>query len=224
MSAVKTRASKPVLLLLYGFPGAGKTHFARNFTDHLECAHLHSDKIRHEVFDVPRYDEQEDTIVDHLMNYMTEEFLNAGISVVYDMNAMRKSQRFDLRTIAHKHHASTLVIWFQIDSDTAYERLRKRDRRKADDRYAQEYTPADFKFIASRMQHPEITEDYVVVSGKHTFTSQKSATFVKLLEMGVVSNTATQNSMVKPGLVNLIPNSKPSSGRVDFTRRNINIR
>lgn len=224
MSTSKIRSSKPVLVLLYGFPGAGKTHFARNITDYVACAHLHSDKIRAEIFEQPRFDEQEDQIVNHLMNYMTEEFLHAGISVIYDVNAMRKSQRFELRNLAHKNNASTLTIWFQIDPDTAFERLRKRDRRKADDKYALDYTPGDFKFIASRMQHPEPTEDYVVVSGKHTFSSQKSAVLLKLIDMGIIAGDVTKNTMVKPGLVNLIPNVKNAQGRVDFSRRNISIR
>jgi thymidylate kinase len=132
----------------------------------------------------------------------------------------RKSDRHTKRELARKKHAKTLLVWFQIDPDTAYSRLRKRDRRKTEDKYAFDYTESEFRHYASRMQHPEPTEDYVVVSGKHTFNSQRSSVFKKFMEMGLVSNETARGNVAKPGMVNLIPQSM---GRVDMSRRNINI-
>lgn len=222
MSVTKVRTNKPMLIILYGFPGAGKTHFASNITQTLDCAHVHGDRIRNELFEEPRYDKQEDAIIAHLMDYMTEEFLNAGISVIYDAPMSRKSDRHIVREMARKKNAKTLLVWFQIDPDTAFARLRNRDRRKTDDKYAIDYTESEFRHIASRMQHPEPTEDYVVVSGKHTFASQKTAVFKKFMELGLIDNEAARANVAKPGMVNLIPNSM--HGRVDMSRRNINIR
>lgn len=221
MAVNKVRTTKPMLIMLYGFPGAGKTLFANNLTEYLDCAHVHSDRIRHELFEEPRYDEQENGIINHLMEYMAEEFLNAGISVIYDTSMSRKADRHEIRELARKKHAKTLLVWFQVDPDTAFARLRKRDRRKTEDKYAVNYTENDFRHLASRMQHPEPTEDYVVVSGKHTFPSQKTAVFKKFMEMGLIDNASARANVAKPGMVNLIPNSHP--GRVDMTRRNINI-
>lgn len=220
MSVQKIRTNKPMLIMLYGFPGAGKTSFANSMTEYLDCAHVYRDRIRHELFEEPRYDEQEDGIVENLMEYMTEEFLNAGISVIYDTSMSRKSDRHSMRELARKKHAKTLLVWFQVDPDTAYSRLIKRDRRKTEDKYAKDYSEKDFRHIASLMQHPEPTEDYVVVSGKHTFPSQKTAVFKKFMEMGLIDNETARANVAKPGMVNLIPQSM---GRVDMTRRNINI-
>jgi hypothetical protein len=155
------------------------------------------------------------------MEYMAEEFLNAGISVIYDTSMSRKADRHEIRELARKKHAKTLLVWFQVDPDTAFARLRKRDRRKTEDKYAVDYTEKDFRHLASRMQHPEPTEDYVVVSGKHTFPSQKTAVFKKFMEMGLIDNASARANVAKPGMVNLIPNTQ--IGRVDMTRRNINI-
>lgn len=217
----KVTTNKPVLITLYGYPGAGKTHFANQLNSALQCAHLQGDKIRHELFEAPRFDSNEDGIIDHLMRYMAEEFLNAGISVVYDFNASRISQRRALRELARKAHASSLLIWLQIDTDSAMNRLNNRDKRKSDDKYAAEYTGNSFENYASKMQNPN-NEDYMVISGKHTFNTQKGAVMKKLFDMGLITSNSAGTNVIKPGLVNLIPN--PSAGRVDMSRRNIIIR
>jgi len=132
----KKSTTKPFFLMLYGYPGSGKTYFARQFCDNFQAAHLQADKIRSELFNEPRFDKQENDIVDSLMNYMSEEFLNAGLSVAFDMNASKAGQRRKLRNMAIKNGAVPLVVWLQIDQDTAYYRSTNRDRRKADDKYA----------------------------------------------------------------------------------------
>jgi predicted kinase len=186
----------------------------------MQVAHVHADRIRFELFEEPNYDRQENGIVTQLMQYMTEEFLSAGINVIYDTNAMRRSQRAALREMARKKGAKTILVWFQMDPDTAYERLQKRDRRKADDKFAVDYKKEDFKKFITHMQNPEL-EDYVVVSGKHTYQSQQTAFFKKLLELGYIQTETVQDKVVMPGLVNLIPRI---NGRADNRRRNISIR
>lgn len=217
----KIYPSKPFLLMFYGFPGAGKTYFARQLCENVQAAHLQADRIRGELFEKPQYDKQENSIVQHLMDYMTEEFLSAGLSVAYDVNAMRTGQRRALAAMAHKYRAIPLLVWFQMDSDTAFSRNIKRDRRRADDKYAAHWDRTTFEEILGRMQNPKSSEDYVVVSGKHLFNMQQSAVIGKLRNMGALSEDDANSRVVKPGMVNLIPGSH---GRVDMTRRNISIR
>lgn len=213
---------QPVLVLLYGFPGSGKTYFARQFTESIHAAHLEQDRIRHELFGQPRYTKQENTALNRIMEYMASEFLNAGISVVYDMNAMRLSQRKNLREMARLNKASTVVVWFQVDPDTAYIRNQKRDRRTFDDKYAVGYDVEAFKQIAAYMQQPEHVEDVVVVSGKHSFPSQLSSVIKKLSDMGVIKASAAAHKMIKPELVNLVPSTTARS-QIQ-SRRNIVLR
>lgn len=218
----KLELTQPTLFLLYGFPGTGKTYFARQLCEELKAAHVQGDRIRYELFDEPRFDRQENDIINHLMIYITQEFLNAGISVVFDTNAARVGQRRSLREIARKAKAESLIVWFQMDIESAFTRVAKRDRRKADDKYAANTDRTTFDDLIGRMQNPTPTEDYAVVSGKHTFSTQRSAVIKKLYDMGLLHAQQTTTGLAKPQLVNLVPN--PLSGRVDPSRRNINIR
>lgn len=222
MMSTKLSLTKPTFIMLYGFPGAGKSAFARQLCEHINAAHVQGDRIRYELFEEPRFDRQENEIVAHLMDYMTEEFMHAGISVVYDMNAARQSERHALREMARKAKAQPILIWFQIDAESAFMRVSKRDRRKTDDKYSSPLDRSSFDNQLSHMQNPRANEDYIVVSGKHNFLTQKNAVTKKLYDLGLLDTHNSTSNIVKPGLVNLIPN--PTGGRVDTTRRNIIIR
>lgn len=214
--------NKPFLLLLYGFPGSGKSFFARQFTDNVQAAHVQADRIRYELFEQPRYDKQENSVVLQIVNYMVEEFLSSGVSVVYDMNTMRLSQRRLLRDMARKAGAEPVLIWQQIDADSARARAMKRDRRRADDRYAMQTDYTTFQKIAGAMQNPETGEEYIVVSGKHAFPMQFNTVLRSLFQKGLITPNHSTNKVVKPGLVNLIPHRQ--GGDFDMGRRNITIR
>lgn len=218
----KVVPAKPLFVMLYGFPGAGKTYFARQLCENLQAVHVQSDRIRAELFEKPRYDNQENAIVNQLSEYMAGEFLSAGVSVVYDTNAMRASQRHQWRDLARRAHATPVLIWFQIDVESAFTRSMKRDRRRADDRYAMPMDRSTFEKIVAYMQNPTNTEEFIVVSGKHLFSTQFSATMKRLHELKLISHDDAGTKVVKPGMVNLVPN--PTAGRVDLSRRNIVIR
>ncbi|HSX44712.1 MAG TPA: ATP-binding protein [Candidatus Saccharimonadales bacterium] len=218
----KLELSRPTLIMIYGFPGAGKTFLARQLSDDLLAANIQSDRIRSEIFEQPRYDKQEDDNVSRLTEYMVDEFLKAGLSVVLDANILGLGQRRNLRNLAQKHKVKTLIIWVQIDLESAFDRAIRRDHRKVDDRYAKKYDRTAFEYFVGRMQNPQISEDYVVISGKHNYQTQRAAIVKRLYDLGLIQTKTATDKLIKPGLVNLVPNI--NGGRVDSTRRNISIR
>ncbi len=212
--------NKPVLICLYGFPGSGKSFVARNLVEHIQMAQVSADRIRNELFAMPRYDNQENAMVSHMMGYMVEEFLGAGLSVVYDGNFLRSGQRRRIRELAVKHKASYLLVWLQIDAENAFASTQRRDKRTIDDKFAQPLSQQSFNQQLAGMQNPK-DEQYLVISGKHAFVTQKNAIVNRLYQIGLIPSESVQSNITKPGLVNLVPNRY--AGQTDLGRRNIAI-
>lgn len=220
MASQKIIPSKPFIVFLYGFPGSGKSFFARQLSESVKVAHLQQDRLNHELYG--ENSEQADKMSRNAMNFMTREFLRAGVSVIYDSNVPRLAERRILRDAARQAKAIPVLIWLQIDPESAYHRTQQRDRRKSDDHYARPYNPQEFEAAISRMQNPE-NEDYIVISGKHTFQTQKTSVFKKFYELGIFNPAQLSKNIAKPELVNLVPQGG-MGGRTDISRRNIQIR
>ncbi len=212
---------KTFLIVFYGYPGSGRTYFARQFADEYVVAHLQSDRIRAELFEKPRYDKQENAITSQLMTYMTEEFLSAGLSVIYDTDIATNKSRAALKNLANKNGAEFITIWLQVDAETSFARNVRRDGRKIDDKYAPRWDRTTFDKITSQMQNPSPSKDLIVISGKHSYITQRNAVVAALQNRAIISPIDRVKNIAKPGLVNLVPKS---NGRVDLSRRNIFIR
>ncbi|MEK9196321.1 MAG: hypothetical protein AAB914_03050, partial [Patescibacteria group bacterium] len=85
-------------------------------------------------------------------------------------------------------------------------------RRKAENKYETSISFSDFNDKIKTMQNP-IDEQYVVVSGKHTFRTQKAAILKRLYDLGITSQAQAQANLVKPGMVNLVPQTNLGGAR-----------
>jgi len=217
----RSKLSKQLLIMLYGLPGSGKSFFSRQAGELLGIPVISSDRIRYELFDKPTYSRDEQQVIINVMNIMLEEYLNNGMSVIYDVSLSRTTDRKALREFAKKQHVSTMLLWLQADLETCLMRAKNRDHRKADDKYSTEMTRELMETIEKQMQPPH-GEDAVVVSGKHLFESQKNVFLRKLHEMQMLSSEQVGgNGVAKPELVNLVSAAQMQAGRVDQNRRNL---
>lgn len=216
----KIQSKKKFVLILYGYPGAGKTTFAKSYADTVDnTVHLDIDKFKSALLEKISSSEAE-KIANTLVEYMAQEFLNAGMNVILDVPANKKSQRRKLKVLAHQAKATLVTTWVQIDADSAFDRLKKQKSSK--NKPAKNYTRGEFE-SAINSSHNPLGEDYVVISGKHTFNTQKTAVLKKMQEMGVLDYQQLINKKIKPELVNLIP-PRPFRTRDNLKRRDISIR
>lgn len=173
------KLARPTVFIMLGYPGSGKTAFAIKFAEAVGAVHLSFDRIRYELYEEPQFTPQENAVVFGLMSYMYEELIARGISVVYDANNNRRTQRIKLRDSAKKHDANSLIIWVQTDLETAFSRASSRDRRKPENKYSYELSQDVFEGLRRALTKPSF-EDYVVISGKHVFNNQLHAVVKKL--------------------------------------------
>lgn len=219
MSA-KISVNKPFVVMFYGYPGSGKTGFAKQLSEELGLAHLQEDRIANELFGERQAGD--DPALKRMMHYVTKEFLRANVPIAFDADVLRLQDRRAIRELSKQQKAGSLLVWLQVDPETAFARTQTRDRRKSEDKYAKTYDKSTFEGTLGRMQNPSINEDYVVISGKHTFSTQRNAVMKKLYELGIVTPEQATHGMVKPELVNMVP--QPSLSGREIPRRNISVR
>ncbi|OGL31171.1 hypothetical protein A3F37_02260 [Candidatus Saccharibacteria bacterium RIFCSPHIGHO2_12_FULL_41_12] len=198
----KVLITKPIVVQLYGYPGSGKTNFASELAAATNLIHLYNEKISQEFFGRPYSDNKEST--DKLIMMLAEEFIGAGLGIILDVDSSKIKNRKMVREFATKNKAGNLVVWFQLDPETAFARKSQIDRRKSENKYETSLSYSDFNDKTKTMQNP-VNEECVVVSGKHTFRTQKAAILRRLYDLGITSQAQTQANLIKPGLVNLVP-------------------
>jgi predicted kinase len=215
----KIQPVKPSVIMLYGYPGSGKTTFAKNLSEEISYAHIDTDRILAETTNNSSRISDKEAFA--LMTYIANEFIKAGVGVIFDLDLPREIDRRRIKDFAKKQKLKYMIVWPQIDIETSENRATSRDKRKTEDRFAKPYTKESFRSFVGLMQNP-LDENTIVISGKHTFQSQKAAVIKKLLQSGVIKSEELSNRIVKPGLMSLVP--KPTlSGENQPERRNISI-
>ncbi len=174
-----------LLFLTVGYPGAGKSHVARKLAEDLMITRVSADRIRYELFESPQYSRDEDAIVFSIFDYMTDELLKAGQSVICDGDfSLRKSRRLKYE-LARSYQTKPVVIWVQTDIDTAKARSMSRDGRKTDDKYSPSLNDETFDRLLQKFKAPN-REPIIVVSGKHAYKIQKRNILNKLHQAGYI--------------------------------------
>lgn len=126
------KKTKPILFATLGYPGSGKTFFSRRFAKDKHIFHLNSDRLRLEMFPQPNYSLKENSVVFCTMDYIAEELLRRGISVLYDANSTLLIYRKRLQKIAKQQGANYLLLWFMTPTKVATERILKRKELKSE--------------------------------------------------------------------------------------------
>lgn len=182
--------ARPLIMMVIGLPGAGKSFFARQFSDTFSIASVSSDRIRYELFASPQFSSDENEIVSRMQDYMAEELAKSGRSFLIDGNCNSKAARQKIAQLAKDNGYNTLLIWVQTDPATAKVRATKRNPKKPDDKFSASITDTLFDTFTQRFA-PPVKEDHVVISGKHVYSTQARTVLRKLAMPHVEAANAT---------------------------------
>ena len=155
---------KPVLYLMLGYPGSGKTTAARMIHKLTGAEHLWADKIRNGRYPSPSHSHEENLDLYTFLNNLTEELLAQGKSVIFDTAFNFYKDREYLRSIAEKHDAAVIVVWVRTAKELAKERATHEDHASRN-AYPYKMSLNRFKRIAGNLESPQPNERYVVLDG-----------------------------------------------------------
>ena len=116
---------RPILFYTIGYPGAGKTTFARNLTNWFGGTHLRADKIGLSLFVVPTFSDAERKAVYQHMDHQAMLALNTNRFVLYDGALNSSDQRLKLKRLAAEHGAIAVGLWMNVPTNVARVRAGK---------------------------------------------------------------------------------------------------
>jgi len=122
-------ASRPVLVVVSGLPGTGKTTFARKLAEQVPVVHLESDMIRKLVYPYPTYSSEESASLFTLIHRVIEYLLNRKIPVLLDATNLREQNRQVLYDIAEKNNAGLILVFITAPPDVVRQRMLRRQER-----------------------------------------------------------------------------------------------
>ena len=128
----------PVLVVVSGLPGTGKSHFSRQLTERVPLAMLETDALRKALFSVPTYSAPESSRLFRLTHALVGELLNGGVPVLLDATNLVEAHRRRLYTIADQRDVKLVLVRMEAPPEVVRERLagRKQGEQREDHSYA----------------------------------------------------------------------------------------
>ncbi len=159
--------SQPHVIIMVGIPGSGKTHFAEKFAETFHAPYVDHKKI------TGLTGSNADT-VKALADYQLDELLKTRQPIIIEGPTDTRIARTELNKKIRAAGYEPLLVWVQTDEAAAKTRATKK---------AKDKTPLGEREFDQTIKHfsaPNAAEKPVVISGKHTYTSQVKAVLQRL--------------------------------------------
>lgn len=173
--------SRPLVIMVVGLPGSGKSFFARQFAEMFSAPLVSIDFVRHAVAPESAYDPSEDAVVGQIAQHEVDELLKTGKTFMIDGGVNSRTARAAIEQAAHKKGYGKLCIWVQTDEQASLTRSLKRSARRSQDDLNSSMDRNAFERYKRQFNAPIMNESVVVISGKHTFTTQARVVLKKLV-------------------------------------------
>src|SRR5215213_4896343 len=158
------------LFLMLGYPGSGKSTFAKLLASQTGAVRINSDEIRRRMF--AKVDDIKNPglnpYVFGALDYAAEAILRAGYSAIYDANNNRLSERDKSRAIADQFAVPTIVVWIKTPLEVA--KQREVERQKEGNYLA--IPEARYNHIAGALEKPYPHERVIAIDGQLTADEQ----------------------------------------------------
>ena len=158
-------AGQPVLVMLCGLPGVGKSTLARRLAGRLPAVVIESDRVRHKLFDPPTYTVEESQRVHTVCHILMGWYVRHYYHIVYDATNLYERHRHMVYRLAEWSGARLLVAEVTARDEIVRERLAPRRRDDLAGHVSEDYSDADWEVYVNMrrrsepIQHEHITLD-----------------------------------------------------------------
>lgn len=147
-------SNKPQILLVVGQPAAGKTFFAKQFSDTFKTIHVDYEHYHRLLGSVE--------LGDVAVTEFLKELFKTKQTIIVEGRGESRHDRYLLANLARSKGYDLLIVWVQTDPQTIKQRVSR----------SEAYTAADYNTKLASFEAPDRTEPVIVISGRHTFPGQ----------------------------------------------------
>lgn len=152
------RRRRPVLVLIVGLPGTGKSSFAAQLAARTRLVILESDALRRLIFPNPRYSAAESSRLFAAVHAAIDRLLAKGTPCLLDATNLTEAHRQPLYDIADARGAKLVIVEVVAPRQVVHQRLKDRAQQGAAN------SEADvFVYERMRRQREEISREHIVV-------------------------------------------------------------
>ncbi len=116
----------PVLVMLSGLPGTGKSYLARKLCERVPFVVVESDFVRKTLFNPPTYSPRESALVHRVCHILIDRLLKKGLRVIFDATNLSEVHREYIYRLAERNNARLVIVQTVAPEEVVRARLEKR--------------------------------------------------------------------------------------------------
>ena len=128
LSTMPPPVARPVLVVVSGLPGTGKSYFSRRIVSQVPLLVLESDVLRKVLFPAPKYTPFESRRLFRACHSLIDDLLEHKVPLLLDATNLVEDHREGLYRIAEGRGACLILVYLKAPPDVVYERLEGRSK------------------------------------------------------------------------------------------------